>query len=226
MVFKKIISRLVVFILWIPIVFFSVLLAHNAMLYFTHGGEYGILPEKTLAREDFWWNVSFYIHLPSGVICLLAPIFLFSQRYFKKALNLHQRIGKLYVWITLLLVCPTGMYLALYAKGGLITQVGFMLQGILLAVFTWKGYQAILAGNKSDHMQYMIRSYAVVTVVLSFRIFHILFFLWKVPYQDNYAISQWLGLTGNMLFAEMTIFFIGLKLKNIHSLKSHRYETL
>ena len=72
----KIISRLLTFILWIPIVFFSLLLAHNAMLYFTHGGEYGILPEKLIARKDPLWNMAFYIHLPAGIICLLSPFFL------------------------------------------------------------------------------------------------------------------------------------------------------
>src|SRR5688572_1467737 len=116
-------------IFWIPVIFFSILLAHNAMLYFTHGGEYGILPEKRTAREDLLWNLSFYIHLPAGIVCLLTPVFLFARRFFKTARHFHGTVGKLYVWITLVLVCPTGMYLALYAKGGLITQTGFLLQG-------------------------------------------------------------------------------------------------
>src|SRR5687767_12172269 len=153
-------------ILWIPLIFFSVLLSHNAILYFTHGGEYGILQEKLVARQDIIWNVSFYIHLPTGIFCLLAPIFLFTRSLFRKGLNLHKIIGIVYVRLTLFLVCPTGIYLALYAKGGLVTQVGFLLQGILLALFTWKGYQAITQHDKEAHVQFMIRSYAVATVVL------------------------------------------------------------
>lgn len=210
---------LLVIILFTPIIFLSILLAHNAILYFTHGGEYGILPEKIIARQDLFWNISFYVHLPAGVICLLTPIVSFTQWFFRGALNLHKLTGKLYVWITLFLVCPTGMYLALYAKGGVVTQLGFMLQGILLALFTYQGYQSILKGNKILHVRYMIRSYAMVAVVLSFRVLHILFFLWKVPYQDNYAISQWLGLSGNVLISELVIIFINLKRKNSHQLK-------
>src|SRR5690348_7697946 len=75
--------------LWIPIIFFSLILSHNAMLYFTHGGEYGILPEKFIARQDPVWNAAFYIHLPTGVLCLLTPIILFARKYFKQHLNLH-----------------------------------------------------------------------------------------------------------------------------------------
>jgi hypothetical protein len=225
MTFEQILSRFLAFILWVPILFFSVLLSHNAILYFTHGGEYGILPEKLVARHDIIWNISFYIHLPTGILCLLSPIFLFSRLFVKRAMHLHQLIGKMYVWVTLLLVCPTGMYLALYAKGGLITQAGFMLQGILLAWFTYCGYQSIIHKNKSEHVRYMIRSYAVATVVLTFRIYHILFFLWKVPYQDNYAISQWLGITGNLLLAEIIILFLSHKVNSSQNLKSKSYET-
>ena len=220
MIQRKIIPILSSAILWVPLIFFSLLLSHNAMLYFTHGGEYGILPEKRVAQQDFFWNAAFYIHLPSGIICLLSPIILFTRRFIKRGLVLHQFVGKIYVWITLFVVCPTGMYLALYAKGGFVTQVGFMLQAILLAIFTYLGYTAVKRGDRSNHFHYMIRSYAVASVVLTFRILHILFFLWNVPYQDNYAISQWLGLFGNLLFAESIIVFISINSKKNIQLKS------
>jgi hypothetical protein len=42
-------------------------------------------------------------------------------------------------------------------------------------------------------------------VVLTFRILHIIFFVLKVPYQDNYAISQWLGITVNLFIAEILV---------------------
>jgi hypothetical protein len=126
------------------------------------------------------------------------------------------------LWITIAIVCPTGMYLALYAKGGIVTQVGFMIQGILLAWFTWRGVVAISNGKTPLHLQHMIRSYAVATVVLSFRIYHILFFFLDVPYLDNYAISQWLGLSGNLLIAELMIAYISTQ-KKIH-LNPSSYE--
>jgi hypothetical protein len=223
---NRFINWLLPIIFWAPIVFFSILLAHNAMLYFTHGGEYGILPEKVIARNDILWNISFYTHLPAGTVCLLTPLFLFARRYLKSGLRLHQLAGKIYVWTTLTLVCPTGMYLALYAKGGLATQVGFMIQGVLLATFTWRGYQAIRKGDKALHLHSMIRSYAIATVVLSFRIFHILFFILQIPYQDNYAISQWLGLAGNLLIAEVCIAIVSFMGNHSSKTKSQHYETI
>lgn len=204
---------------WVPVIFFSLLLSHNAILYFTHGGEYGILPEKLVARQDALWNIAFYTHLPTGILCLLTPLFLFAFRYFRYPVRWHRRVGQFYMWVTIAIVCPTGMYHALYAKGGLITQIGFMIQGIFLAWFTWRGFVAIIEGKTGLHLHNMIRSYAVATVVLSFRIYHIFFFFLQVPYQDNYAISQWLGLSGNLLIAEVIIVCISSK-KKIHSTPS------
>jgi hypothetical protein len=219
---RKILNAAAALLFWVPTIFFSLLLSHNAVLYFTHGGDYGILPEKLVARQDVLWNIAFYAHLPTGILCLLLPLFLFAFRYYRYPIRWHRTVGKFYVWITIGIVCPTGMYLAAYAKGGLITQVGFMLQGVLLAWFTWRGLAAIRQGKTVLHLQHMVRSYAVATVVLSFRIYHILFFFLDVPYSDNYAISQWLGLSGNLLIAELIIVYISTQ-KKIH-LNPSSYE--
>jgi hypothetical protein len=192
-------------LLWVAIIVFSLWLSHNAILYFTHGGEYGILPEKELARTDWLWNTSFYIHLPAGILCLILPWYSFARRVFRLEKG-HRVIGKLYHAITLFIVCPTGIYLAVYAKGGLATQVGFVLQGILLGWFTHSAVKAIRKGDTAVHVDHMIRSYAVATVVLTFRILHILFFFLDIPYKQNYAMSQWLGLSANLLIAELIIF--------------------
>jgi uncharacterized membrane protein len=202
---SKVMSLVTVLLFWVPMMLLSLLLIHNAMLYFTHGGEYGILPEKVVARQDLVWRVCFYLHLPFGSICLFIPSVLLMRNMIPLKVALHRAIGKLYVYSTLAIVCPTGIYLALYAKGGLVTQVGFVLQGILLYYFTWRGLQAILKGQIQEHRRMMVRSYVVAAVVISFRVLHIIFFLINVRYQDNYALSQWLGLTGNILLAEILL---------------------
>ena len=211
-------SLVILLVFWIPMALLSLLLIHNAMLYFTHGGEYGILPEKVVARQDFVWRACFYLHLPFGSICLLTPLVLLTRNIIPLQDRLHRTIGKLYVYSTLAVVCPTGIYLAFYAKGGMITQAGFILQGILLYYFTCRGLLAIRKGKIEEHQRMMIRSYAVAAVVISFRILHIIFFLTNVRYQDNYALSQWLGLTGNILLAEIIILSRGLFTKTSISL--------
>jgi hypothetical protein len=212
---RLIIAKTPALLFWSVIVFLSLLLTHNALLYFTHGGEYGILPEKIEARKNELWNLSFYLHLPAGILCLLMPWFSFARRLFRFTNAHHALAGKLYSGITLIVVCPTGMYLALFAKGGLITAVGFLLQGILLLYFTFQGYRAGRRSRIVEHINFMIRSYSVALVVLTFRLMHLSFFFLHIPYKDNYAISQWLGLSLNLLIAEVLVF-----------LRSRKYPSL
>ncbi|WP_165823904.1 DUF2306 domain-containing protein [Pseudochryseolinea flava] len=216
----KLFPVLVALAFWTPVAFLSVLLAHNAMLYFTHGGDYGLVIEKVVAKRDVLWHISLYVHLITGTVCLLTPLFLFAKRFFRNGIGIHQYVGKLYVWITLIFVCPTGLYLALYAKGGLVTQVGFVVQDFLVGYYSYVGYRSIRQRDKALHFENMIRSYAMVAVVLSFRLFHVIFFVLSVSYETNYAISQWLGIVFNLLFAEIVILFIQSK-----QLKVKRYET-
>ena len=218
MINNKIISWVIQFSIWTPIIFFSTLLIHNSLLYYSFDQEYGILPEKTTALKDPVWVISFYIHVISGVICLSIPVVSFLGKRIGLSTNLHKKIGLVYVWISILIVSPTGMYLALYAKGGILAQAGFLVQGILLSIFTYKGYKVIQEKNTALHIQWMIRSYAIVTAVLSFRIFHILFFFISIPYEDIYGLSQWLSITVNALAAEIIITLIINSKKSISQL--------
>jgi hypothetical protein len=44
----------------------------------------------------------------------------------------------------------------------------------------------------------------------------------EIPYQDNYAISQWLGLSGNALIAELVLLKISINTST--TLNSKYYE--
>ena len=219
---KKMVKTIPMLVFWAITVFLSILLIHNAVLYFTHGGEYGILPEKLEARKDWLWNIAFYLHLPAGIACLALPWVGFARKLAPIAKTLHASAGKAYVRLTLFIVCPTGMYLALYAKGGMLTASGFLLQGLLLGWHTTLAARAAASGDYKSHVQQMIRSYSVALVVLTFRVLHIGFFLLQVPYYHNYAISQWLGLSLNLLIAESIIAFSS---RNFSTHKHPHYES-
>jgi hypothetical protein len=218
---KKIISIALHLLIWVPIITFSSLLIHNSLLYYTFDQEYGILPEKITAMKDPLWLVSFYAHVIAGVICLSVPIFSFLGKHIGLSVRIHRKIGQVYVWVCMLVVAPTGMYLALYAKGGFMAQSGFLVQGILLSLFTYKGYSAILHKNTNEHIQWMIRSYAIATAVLSFRIYHIIFFFTTIPYEDIYGLSQWLSLTGNALVAEFVLLYLFRSTKIVPTLNKN-----
>ncbi len=152
----------------------------------------------------------------AGVLCLGIPLTLFIGLYFNLNRKWHRKLGKVYIVNTLLLVVPTGMYMALFAKGGLSTQIGFLVQGILLGLFTYIAFVQAKKGKIVSHTQWMIRSYAAGSAVISFRLLHILFYYIELPYEINYALSQWLGILINAFIAEAIITYQLSLNKSVH----------
>lgn len=222
MTLRKITHYALTAALWIPALVCMYLLSHNALLYLTFDPDYGILPEKRLAEQDIFWLASLYIHVGAGVPILLIPVISFLGKLFKVSTRVHKLIGLWYCRIGLFLVLPTGIYLAFYAKGGLLTQAGFLLQALLFGWFTWMGWKSAERGAYDRHRIWMTRGFAIMAAVLTFRVYHLIFFYLKVPYEDNYAISQWLSLAGNYFLAELAILWNSSK--NVSNTSQLHYE--
>lgn len=204
MVLKNIVFQLIKILSWIFITLLTLLLIHNALQYFRYDTSYGILGESSAKDSAFYLSL-FYTHLLAGTLCILTPLFQFLIRVKAKTTTLHRFIGHVYTWSTLIIVVPTGLYIALFAKGGTITQIGFIAQGLLAGVFTWLGYQAGRKRNIDAHIKWMMRSYGAVSIVLTFRLLHVVFFHLRLPYQTNYEASQWIGIVLNLLLVELLI---------------------
>jgi uncharacterized membrane protein YozB (DUF420 family) len=204
-------------------------LTYNTAHYFIYDTTYGLLAEKQMELHDPIYYGSFYTHIAAATIILFTPFFSFLIRITKRTRNAHRTLGKIYVLTTLVLVVPTGFYLTIFAKGGLAAQWGFATQGILLAIFTWLGYIAIRKGNIDKHKEWMIRSYAIAIAALTFRIYHLLFIYLGIPYNTNYAASQWLSVLGNLFLAELAISYLRLRAEKITNplttSNTNQYET-
>ena len=208
MTLDKFIHRLLWMLVWAPVLFFSALLIMNTLPYYWEGATYGILPEKEIAAESLLYKVLFYAHVGPAVLLLVLPVFQFWVRITKKSAKLHVAIGNIYVWSTLLLVVPTGLYLSYYAKGGAVAQWGFAIQGILLGVFTWYGWKRIRQGRKQQHIEWMVRSFAMATAALGFRLFHIGFFFLGLESGEGYAASQWISVVVNLILGELAVSYM------------------
>jgi len=195
-------------LLWSVIVGLSLLLVVNTLPYYWKGESFGILPEKGEHLNSTLYLTVFYVHVGPSIALLLLPVFQFLVRVKGKNARRHKQVGLWYVWIALAVVCPTGLYLALFAKGGAVGQYGFMMQGVVLAIFTWLGWKYIRKGNVKAHSEWMIRSYAMATGALTFRLLHQAFYFFDVPENAGYSAAQWLSMTINLILAELLISYI------------------
>ena len=192
---------------WILLMIGIVLIFGASIDYFRYGDSGHFIDEKAEVGRDVVWLVMLFVHVSSGLLALLSSVLQFSRKLLAQVPALHRWLGRIYVVSVLGLLCPSGFYLALFAKGGFWGRVGFLLLGVLTFHFTLQGFLALRGGNRdmSHHIAFMIRSFAMVTTAITFRIGHLAFYLIGMDDATNYLVSLWLSIGGNAFLAELAI---------------------
>ena len=191
---------------WIPVTAFSLLLVYNTLPYFSFNKGFSFIQERSILFQGSLYNACFYIHIFAGVVCISTALIQFSRYILKKSKTIHRWSGRLYVFVVLFLGAPTGFYMSFFAKGSFWERVLFMFMAVWWFITTYYGLNTILKKNVLAHKIWMVRSYSMAMTAVTFRIYHILFFALDWGQLENYELSLWISVIGNMLFAEFIIF--------------------
>jgi uncharacterized membrane protein len=187
---------------WMLFAGLSGLIAWNSLGYFHAPEETAFFEEKAAAAAIPAWRVTLYVHVAAGIVCLAASLFQFFRGVRRRFPGVHRCMGRVYATSVLWVLCPTGCYLALYAKGGIAGQGGFLLLGALTFYTTWRGVQTMKTGDVPGHARWMIRSFSMAASAITFRIWHIALFNAGWSYEADYVASLWLSIAGNAAVAE------------------------
>lgn len=191
---------------WLPVVVFSLLLVYNTLPYFSFDKNFSFIEERSLLFSNTLYNASFYIHIFAGSVCILTALVQFSRYILKKTKKIHVWSGRIYVFVVLLLGAPTGLYMSFFAKGSFWERSLFLFMAAFWFYTTLKGLNTILRKEVLAHKTWMIRSYAMALTAVTFRVYHIAFYLLGWDHLANYELSLWISVLGNMLLAELFIF--------------------
>lgn len=191
---------------WIPVAGFSLLLIYNTLPYFSFSKEFSFIRERSILFASSLYKSCFYIHIAAGAICIGTTLIQFSRYFLKKAKAIHRWSGKLYVFVVLFLGAPTGLYMSFFAKGSAWERTLFMFMAAWWFITTLYGLTSIRQKNILAHRIWMMRSYAMALTAVTFRVYHILFFILDWDHLENYELSLWISVIGNMLFAEWLIY--------------------
>jgi hypothetical protein len=190
---------------WLPVMFFSLLLVRNTLPYFSFSNHFSFIEERILLFGKPIYRLCFYTHIFAGMWCITAAIIQFSGYILKKRKAIHIWSGRIYVAVVLLIGAPTGLYMSFFAKGSFWERALFMFMAMYWFFSTMKGLQNILSKNILAHKFWMIRSYCMAMTAVTFRIYHIVFFYFGWNHLENYQISLWISVIGNILAAECVI---------------------
>ncbi|WP_296384653.1 DUF2306 domain-containing protein [Winogradskyella sp.] len=150
--------------------------------------------------SDVFWNVGFYGHITLGGLALLIGWLQFNKKLRIKNLKFHKLIGKSYV-ISVLISGVCGLYIAFYATGGLISQLGFMSLAMIWLYTTIKGYRFAKGGQITRHQNMMIYSYAACFSAVTLRIWLPILGELFGAFVPAYRIVAWLCWMPNIVVA-------------------------
>ncbi|MBF4518077.1 DUF2306 domain-containing protein [Flavobacterium sp. ANB] len=163
--------------------------------------------KQTEVTEIPFYLTFFYLHVYSAIFVLLAGFFQFNNSLLKKYPKLHRNIGKFYVLVVLFLSAPSGLFIGLFANGGLYSKISFVSLSLLWFYFTLKGFLFIKNKNIVGHKAFMLRSFALTFSAITLRFWKvILVYLFHPSPMDVYQIIAWLGWIPNLLIVEYYLY--------------------
>jgi uncharacterized membrane protein YozB (DUF420 family) len=150
------------------------------------------------------WKLFFYPHIVLGIISLLVGTYQLTLRSRRNPAR-HRMLGRIY-GISILLNVLVVPYIALYATGGFYSTISFLVLDVLWLVTTANGIRHILKRDTRLHRQWMLRSYAVTLVFVSFRlVLGIAEWVSDMPLGMAFPISVMTSIALNLGFAEFYI---------------------
>lgn len=166
----------------------------------------GLLGSKPVSvSTSFLWRIAFFTHIYLGGISLLVGWSQFSKRIRGKRLKIHRLLGRIYV-ICVLISAIAGFYVALFANGGILSQLGFSFLAIGWFYTTLNGYTTIKKKEIESHRKWMIRSYAFTLAAVTLRLWlPTLPSILGISFSEAYIIISWLCWVPNIIIAEIYI---------------------
>ena len=191
--------------LWATLtIWLSALVISNSAIYFLEGNTPAFLLEKGDVSHLPIWRAAFYFHVVGACVCLVtgAPLMFPTLLRYRVV---HRLFGFIYIISVLFVAGPAALIMTPFAKGGLLGVLGFAVAGSLWWWFTMDGYLALTLRDYAAHKRAMVRSYAVATSALSFRVYQMAFFFAGMADEPNYIVSLWLSLATSIWLSETRI---------------------
>ena len=186
---------------WVLVGILATSIGLYPLTYFVLDREFGLLASKSAELlSDNLWNIAFYGHILLGGLALLIGWLQFNDKWRRKNIKLHRTVGKTYV-IAVLISGFCGLYIAVFATGGIASILGFFSLGLVWLSTTILAFAAIKKGKLALHQKFMIYSYAACFGAVTLRIWLPTLTSIIGEFTPAYRIVAWLAWVPNIIVA-------------------------
>lgn len=135
-------------------------------------------------------------HVIAAAFALPACLLLVWRTLMRRAPRVHRWLGRVTGLVVLLALAPSGFYLSLYAKAGLLSTLGFMLSGAIIVVAMVLGVRAARAGRYAAHRRFVLHVLAQMAVAVVSRGMLFVADAAALDHDTAYLVSLWLPVLG------------------------------
>jgi uncharacterized membrane protein len=178
------------------------LIASASLEYFDFETLPGFMIEKLPLRFESLWLFTLRAHVASALLTFPLCIALMT-RSLQRRPALHRVLGRVTGIVVLLVLVPSGMVLALDAKGGALVSAGFLLSGALVAAFMVRGVLAARRRDLVSHRHAMRHVFAQMSVAVSSRVLILVLDRLGMHPELAYVIALWVPVLASAAAVEL-----------------------
>ena len=144
-------------------------------------------------------------HILASMLAILIGPFQYLPGIRKgRWLKVHRWLGRTYL-LSVLFGGLSGLYMAQFAHGGIITELGFGALAVLWLYSGYRAYRHIRNKELEAHRQWMIRNYALTFAGVMLRVWAPLSVGMGADFTTTYIIIGWACWVPNLIVAEWII---------------------
>ena len=145
------------------------------------------------------------IHIVASMLAILIGPFQFLPGIRKgRWLKVHRWLGRTYL-LSILFGGLSGLYMAQFAYGGIISRLGFSALAILWLFSGFKAYKHIRDKEIERHREWMTRNYALTFAGVMLRVWNPIFGVMGIDFTTVYIVVAWLCWIPNLILAQWMI---------------------
>lgn len=168
---------------------------------------YGVMPLGSLVHPDMKTAfeahpLGVYLHVFAAAVALLLGPFQFSARLRRTRIHLHRWMGRVYLGAGVLVGGLSGLYISMFAFGGLVAKLGFASLAVCWLYTGLRAFLAIRSGAVAEHRKWMVRNFSLAFAAVMLRLYIPASVLAGADFSVAYPIIAWLCWLPNLLVAD------------------------
>jgi hypothetical protein len=159
-----------------------------------------------LGRESYFFGLyqwAFYTHIAVGPATLLIGLVLVGDWFRTHYPKWHRSLGKLQGMLVLMLLCPSGLWMAQYAQTGAVAGVGLSLLAVATAVCVLLGWRAAVQRRFVDHRRWMLRCFLLLCSAVVLRVIGGFVAVTGIGTDWAYPFATWVSWLGPLAVFEV-----------------------